>query len=43
MTKKKQNEIQPLPSEPSQVEKLEKENRMIKLRIVGPPKLDFLI
>ncbi|MBC1472987.1 IS3 family transposase [Listeria seeligeri] len=31
MTKKKRNEIQPLPSEPSQVEKLEKENRMLKI------------
>ncbi|MBC1505903.1 transposase, partial [Listeria sp. FSL L7-1509] len=31
MTKKKRNEIQPLPSEPSQVAKLEKENRMLKI------------
>lgn len=31
MSKKKQNEAQPLPSELSQVEKLEKENRMLKI------------
>ncbi|MBC2018877.1 transposase [Listeria seeligeri] len=31
MTKKKRKEIQSLPSEPSQVEKLEKENRMLKI------------
>ncbi|WP_185349471.1 hypothetical protein [Listeria immobilis] len=31
MTKKKRNEIQSLPSESSQVEKLEKENRMLKI------------
>ena len=31
MSKKKRNEPQPLPSERSQVEKLEKENRMLKI------------
>ncbi len=31
MPKKKRNETQPLPSEQSQLDKLEKENRMLKI------------
>lgn len=34
---KKQNEIQPLPSEPPQLEKLEKENKILKIENGSAP------